>query len=130
MRIQLANGLADFSEQNSEKLRLMSFFTVIISAFIVIGGPLMKSGASIYPEYTPVYMLAFISIFLLPVMSEYMAVWLREEASVHVCRCVFSGLAMAMAIYEVFLFFSYGSAKLEGLHMPVSISSLLARLLS
>ena len=126
MRNELAHDVADFSVRNSEKLKLASIFTIIISAFIIIGSTLSVPGEGLYSKQIPIYILAFTLIFLLSSMAEYMGAWLSKEVSVHMCRCACALMATGLALIELFGFLNLGSGNPGVSDQPVSLSALLA----
>ncbi len=130
MRSQFVFEMTDFSVRNSEKLKMMSFTTVFISALIVIAYPLSTSVEGMYAEQIPIYFIAFVFIFLVSLMGEYAAVWFRDEKLVHICSCACNLMVIGLALYELFVFFSFGSNGLIATDRPLSVSSMIAQLLS
>ncbi len=130
MRSQLVYEMTDFSIRNSEKLKILSFFTVFLSALIVIGYPLSTSAEGIYSQQIPIYFLAFVFIFLVSLVGEYAAVWFRDEKLVHICLCACNAMVIGLALYELFVFFSFGSHSLIDGERPFTVSSMIAQLLS
>ena len=130
MRSQLGYAMTDFSVRNSKKFKILSFLTVFISALITIGYPLGTSIEGLYSKQIVIYFLAFVFIFLLPLFGEYAAVWLRDEKLVHMCLCACNLLVTGLALYELYVFSNFGSSDLFNSERPISISSMIARLLS
>ena len=130
MRNQLVYEMTDFSVRNSEKLKILSFFTVFVSALIVIGYPLSTSVKGMYSEQIPIYFLAFVFIFLVSLMGEYAAVWFRDEKLVHICLCACNVMVIGLALYELFVFFSFGYNNLIDGERPFSVSTMIAHWLS
>ncbi len=130
MRNQLVFEMTDFSVRNSQKLKILSFVTVFVSALIVIGYPLNTSVEGMYSQQIPIYFLAFVFIFLVSLMGEYAAVWLHDEKLVHICLCACNAMVIGLALYELFVFYSFGSHSLTGGERPFSISSMIAQWLS
>ena len=130
MRSQLVYEMTDFSVRNSEKIQMMSFFTVIISALIVMGSSMNSTVDGLYSQQIPIYFLAFVFIFLVTMIGEYAAVWLHEEKLVHICRCACGLMVTGLALYELFLFFNFEYNSLSGLERPLSVSSFIDQLLS
>ena len=97
--------MADFSVQNSEKLKMISLFTAIGSAIIVIGYPLTAFGVGLQSMQTPIYILAFNFIFVFYLLAEYSSVWLEEDAAIHLFRCVCSIAIIGMALTELLAFY-------------------------
>ena len=130
MRKQLVYETVGFSIRNSEKLKTLSFFTVFVSALIIIGYPLSTSVEGLYSQQIPIYFLAFVFIFLVSLLGEYAAVWLHNEKLVHICLCACNVMVIGLALYELFVFFSFGHNSLIGGERPFSISTMIAHWLS
>jgi len=126
MRHQFAKTLTSYSVQNSEKLKMISLFTVLFSAIIVIGYPLTTFGVGLQAMQTPTYILAFNFIFVFYLLAEYSSVWLEEDEPIHVCRSACSLAIIGMALNELLAFILYGANSLDKMPFPFSVSALLA----
>ncbi|MCF6197920.1 MAG: hypothetical protein L3J67_00740 [Hyphomicrobiaceae bacterium] len=128
MRLQLAQNLTDYSVRNSDKLKMISLFTVIFSAITVIGYPLTTNGIGSQSMQIPIYILAFNFIFVFYLLAEYSSVWLEDDNAVQLSRGICSLAIIGMALGELAAFLAYGANSLDKMQIPFSVSSLLARL--
>ncbi len=126
----MLSGARVITVQHSEKIRLASMATIVVSALIIIIYPMMMAKPYYCPSCIPVYVVAFTLIFTVSLFGEYLSTWCETPAEEKKCRNALNLIAVSLALYELFLFASFDGSKYTLDQLPFSVSHFLSGFLS